>query len=192
MATNLALLSALVLAAAPAPKPKYETFYPANVGTKWVYQDGDEETTLAVSAVDRKGGELTVSLVLVSKDGKTTPDEKLLLSEKGLFRLGVSGRNFDAPLCLVRFPHKDGGKWDVNISGPAPLRKEAGTATAVKIEEVTVPAGKYEAIRVEIKTTSPCGTPLETTFWFAPGVGLVKMAYAGSGERVLKSFTPAK
>lgn len=188
---SLALLSALLLPATPAPTPKYESFYPAKVGTKWVYQDGDEEMILTVSAVERKPEELVVTVVQVLQDGKTTPYEKLTVSEKGLFRVEIRGVTFDAPLCVVRFPHKDGDKWGVNVPGPAPLRRQKGTATAGGPENVVVPAGSYKALRVDLTAKDSDGTPIQTTYWFAPGVGILTMTRDGR-ERVLKSFTPAE
>jgi hypothetical protein len=66
------------------------------------------------------------------------------------------------------------------------------TYTVGKVEEVEVPAGKFQAIRVEEKTD----VLLESaTRWYAPGVGLVKaVSTLGKNEQiqVLKSYTCGK
>ena len=54
---------------------------------------------------------------------------------------------------------------------------------AVGTEEVTVAAGKYKALKVEVETTA-AGTQVSTTYWFAPDVGVVKQAIdTGRQER---------
>ena len=57
-----------------------------------------------------------------------------------------------------------------------------------KEEEVEVPAGKFRAVRVEMEAGEST-----TTLWFAPQVGLIKMAGAGTDQvTVLKEFKPGK
>jgi hypothetical protein len=188
---RLVLLSLLVFAAPPAPKTTAEDFYPAKVGTKWVYEDQTGELTSAVSAVERKAGETVVTVLRDHGAGPPSPLEILVLSENGMFRVEAGGMKFDQPVCLVRFPIREGDKWDVKVSGPKQLKHEKGSATTVGFEEVEVPAGKFKALRVEKIVTTSTGVPLRSTFWYAPGVGLVKMNHVGL-ERVLKTFTPAK
>ena len=64
--------------------------------------------------------------------------------------------------------------------------------TAAGVESVTVPAGTFEAMRVDCKvditvSLEMAGTPLTTTIsinntnWYAPNVGLVKTISLGSG-----------
>jgi hypothetical protein len=63
-----------------------------------------------------------------------------------------------------------------------------------RTEEVTVPAGTYSAIRVDVEIKYETET-MWMTFWYAPGVGSVKFEGASGDFKqttVLKSFTPAK
>ena len=58
-----------------------------------------------------------------------------------------------------------------------------------------MPAGTFKAIPVTYTVTEVDGKPIAKptvyTYWYAAGVGVVKLKYDG-GEKVLKSFTPGK
>jgi hypothetical protein len=67
--------------------------------------------------------------------------------------------------------------------------------TRGKAEEVEVPAGKFEAVRVEGVVDLGTGRTQKSVEWHAVGVGVVKLVVdRGGGEQttVLKSFTPGK
>jgi hypothetical protein len=59
-------------------------------------------------------------------------------------------------------------------------------------EEVTVPAGKYKAVKVERVITAQDGKaldkPLKITVWFAKGIGRVKVVPTEGSKLALKSF----
>jgi hypothetical protein len=183
MVCSLVLLSASLVSAAPIPEPKPFS-HPSTVGTKWVYQNGDREQTVVVSAVEKKGAETIITLEEVLKDGKTTPYEIIAISEKGIFRLDVIGLKPKGPMCLFRFPPKAGDNWQVEISVAAlgPM-----TVSTIGLEDVTVPAGTYKAWRVEAKFAT-VGKQVGTC-WFVPGLGLVKSTW-DTQEQILKSFKP--
>ena len=74
--------------------------------------------------------------------------------------------------------------------------EQKGTFTTAGLEEVEVPAGKFKALRVELEVKEQSGravaAPQRVRYWFAAGVGLVKMEVVGMKEpntRLLKSFT---
>jgi hypothetical protein len=46
---------------------------------------------------------------------------------------------------------------------------------AIAIETVTVPAGTFEAMRVDHEITYAQGATDTLNYWYAPGVGCVKM-----------------
>ena len=84
---------------------------------------------------------------------------------------------YKPPYCLLKLPHKVGDKWGGDKETGEPM------TVAGKVEAVKVPAGTFEAIRVD-------QGPL-TSSWYAPGVGLVKYDYNGNKQE-LKSFTLPK
>ncbi len=69
-----------------------------------------------------------------------------------------------------------------------------GTYTLGEVETITVPAGKYEAVKVECSdyTINHTNKTFHTS-WFAPGVGEVKrIDIHGKSIMELTSFTAGK
>ncbi len=109
-----------------------------------------------------------------------------------MFRTAINKTPVSPPLCILQTPFTPGAKWRAaaNVAGQA----TDVTFVAKETEEVEVPAGKYKAARVE-GDGKVAGTDTKITYWFAPGVGIVKLKYQlAGGEAVLelKSFTPGK
>jgi hypothetical protein len=182
-AVLLALVVSLAAPGAPALKSKTPAlYYPTTVGARWVFQDPGAETTFVVSKVEQKDGAVLVE-VSEGRDGREVPCQEMRVSAEGLFRLSVTGRTYPTPECLLKLPHKDGQEWEFDL-GMA--NGGISKLTAVGRESVDTPAGKFEAIRVERVGGNPA------TYWFAEGVGLVKVNRGGKWERILKSFTPGK
>lgn len=80
-------------------------------------------------------------------------------------------------------------KWDVGPPGRVVTCKLTTGG-----EEVEVPAGKFKAVRVEAEAGFPAPFAVtRTTYWHAPGVGVVKTVEqikGGDRVEVLKAFTP--
>ncbi len=201
MSRLLVLLSAAVVpfAVAPAaPVPpeakKPGLYFPTKVGTKLVYQaEGEKhERVEVVMEVEDKDGAKIVTMGFLSR-GKVEPHNVVSVSDKGLCIVDTNVSDLDEPMWLLKLPHKDGNKWDFVIA-PAAIGKWKGTAVASGPDKVEVPAGKFEAIRVELDITF-AGDRTRITTWYAPGVGNVKEIHKSEfNERVevLKSFTPGK
>jgi hypothetical protein len=169
--------------AAPAPpaadKPVY--YFPTRVGTKWVYErskEGEESRTFGkvVTESEEKDGRF---LVTVKGDLKENPwASQYAVSKDGVFMVAHKFNNddpykmWDPPECLLKLPHKDGNTWETETDKLF-RRKHV----AKKIETIKVPAGTFEAIRVEAGGV---------TSWYAPEIGLVKQ-YDGTFLE-LKSF----
>lgn len=182
--------------AAPLPKGgPPPTFFPAQVGAKWVWTTeggrGDPiETTDLVTKVERAAGETKVTVGRVGKDGDVTWTAVTRESTKGLFRQSSGGLELDPPLPLLRFPVTAGDTWET--PAVAATGEGKGRVTVVGVEEVEVPAGKFKAVRVQVEK-NPKGAPTQTsTQWWAEGVGLVKSLPPGGRVMVLKSFSPGK
>jgi hypothetical protein len=203
----------VLLSAAPVPKGKPEPAYlPTAVGAEAVYRYrcvvvppaggppgarppavADSTVTVVVTAVEQKGGETLVTLA-ETLDGKDQGSDTFVVSGKGVFNVKTispgppeQSWKHDPPICLLSLPHKPGQKWTCdNPAQPGGLVAVKATKTAHGPEEVEVPAGKYTAIRVEHR-----GKAGDATFWYAPGVGLVKMVSKDVVQE-LESFTPRK
>jgi hypothetical protein len=179
----LAFLAAAVAQAAPAPKTKDSVYFPTKEGDTRVYEIRVGEKveggyTDVVTKVEKKDDAVHVTITR-ERAGTTPFVTTISVTNEGLFRVAIDGEKLEKPIPLLKMPAKVGTKWEL----------DGGTKYAVtKEEEVEVPAGKFQAIRVE----SGAGTS-KTTLWFAPGVGLIKMASEGSDRvQVLKEFKAAK
>jgi hypothetical protein len=183
VATAAVLASALGLAAPAAPSPVAEPqplYYPTTVGTGWTYSDNGVEHHWAVTKVVEQEGTKVVTVKDVANPTEQSVEEVVEVSEKGLLLRQARSVRFQPPCCLLKLPCKMGDRW--------PLGKpNSWVVTAFPRDEVKVPAGRYTAIRIAYQDVS---------WWFAPGVGTVKVTYTDKDrrahDRVLKSFTPGK
>ena len=192
------LIPVITLGAAPIPKDakKPVLYFPTKVGAKWVYEFEDGTTyTEAVTKVQKgKDGGFRVTA------GKVRDEVALALdlyevSDKGLFLLEAGKAAFDPPMSYINLSQKVGVKWE-NKSTLLGDIVDHGTRRIVEIEKVEVPAGKFDAIRIENQPPATVGQKAEQvthTYWYAPDVGLVKLSSTKKDvNRVLKSFTPGK
>jgi hypothetical protein len=190
---SLAALSAAV--AAPGAKDKDKDpplYFPTKEGTTRVYANrvGDHETVLTdtVTKVEAKDGGFRVTTVL--KGGSAT-ESVTDVSGRGVFRVSGAGRPLPEPLPLLKLPAAAGDTWEERPGGPA---GPVFAYTVGKEVEIEVPAGRFRAIPVEMKSDFR-GRAQATTTWYAPGVGAVKLSSkteAGERTQLLKSFTPGK
>ena len=182
MSRTLTSLAFAILAgtvvAAPVPKRADPVLYfPTAVGARWVYDRGDREETVEVSAVEREDGEVVVSRT--GTDGAASGYSKTFVGPTGLRQDQYGGRT--STVVVLRTDLKPGESWET----------PEGKRTVHGPERVEVPAGKFEALRVEWEQDGS-----RMVSWYAPGVGEVKRVERSGGEetvfRVLKSFKPGK
>ena len=62
------------------------------------------------------------------------------------------------------------------------------TARTGKEEDVTVPAGEYKAVTVELEATSD-GQTAKSRYWFVKDVGIVKITTESDGKNVDMQLT---
>jgi hypothetical protein len=164
-------------------------YYPTKVGTERVYEEGGKTTVLVVTGVKSRDGAKIVS-VGQRVGGAVTPFETMAVSPRGLTRLEIMGRPLDPTLVLLKLPHRPDRQWGAAASYPGISSK--GMITARGPEKIKVPAGQFNAIRLEDEYSINGGPLRKVTTWYAPGVGMVmKVSTAGGRESltVLKSFT---
>jgi hypothetical protein len=177
---------------APTPPDAGQSpyYFPTRVGTKWVSgwsgRDDDDCGHVVIRSVEKDGRYLvTVKATGVDwVDDERTTYWRYEVSRDGLVKRSGGWESENEPddwmpYVLLKLPHREGEKWKhwpeddrVVVTGP--------------VETVKVTAGTFEAIRVDRKDKDePC------SFWYAPGVGLVKNQGKTSGIE-LKSFTLPK
>ena len=188
--TVLLLASLPVVTAAPVPKHlmKDEPFWPTAVGTKWVYEQNGQEMIEEITKAEslKEGVRLTMRL-----SWGDTSQEIFDVSPESIVQRAVFGR--ECSLTLIQFPLKTGAMWAFEFNQGN--FTEQGEAKVGEDADLKTPAGTFRAKKVVFKVTEKDKKPIKNcrtyTYWFAKGVGLVKLEWDGGG-RVLKSFAPGK
>jgi hypothetical protein len=94
---------------------------------------------------------------------------------------------YDKPLLRVPFPVKIGQEWAWD--GKEFINDETHTVNirgkASKTETITLPAGKFEALKVETTLETSNGTKNVLTEWYAKDLGMVKMLVSIEGGGML-------
>jgi hypothetical protein len=181
------------LVAAPAapvpthlmPKPKY-IYFPTEIGTKWVCssEQGDYFHEIAEANLVEGGKQI---IVAHGRDESRSSRNEYFVSEEGVGLLGFAPNRLAEPYWIFRNGPSDGRGWQWTSRFRIPKLIEAeGTFKAMGPEKITVPAGTFEAVRFEDKTS--LRNPETSTCWFAPGVGKIREDWNGKTHEVLKSF----
>lgn len=187
------VLTVIVGCRQDAPYRSNRAFYfPTAVGDTWIYDGNGVEDAYTVRKVEEKdeGKVVSVSRVLKGGADDLSPPARYLVAPNGVFSLLVASSDVDPLGCILRLPHVDGGKWEQTDSRLGLTWRKA-SRTAYGPEQVTVPAGTFEAIRVEVESGQREGPPMRVTIWYAAGVGEIKRVQS-SIMVVMKSFSSGK
>ncbi|MBN2116246.1 MAG: hypothetical protein JW730_06740 [Anaerolineales bacterium] len=192
-------------------------YYPVRQGATWNYKStgspaGEYSFTDTISAVRDDG------FTLSTQFNNLTRTQEWACREEGLVALQFGGapaalldaQNMQLSLEVnnvsgVTFPDEinAGDQWQHNLDlqGSMTILGQQGTAegnaqtnfTAVGNESVTVPAGTFDAMKIQIDTTLnmtvsyqglsvPVSFSGPYTYWFVQGVGWVKASGTGTAE----------
>lgn len=190
-------------------------YYPIRQGATWTYKStggpaGEYSFTDTISAVRADGFTLSTQI------GNLTRTQEWTCTAEGLAALQLGGapaamlnsQNIELNLDInnatgLTFPSQisPGSQWQQNmdVSGNVTAFNEQAEATgsvqmsfnAIGNESVTVPAGTFDALKVEVDVnlnvnatyegiTLPVSFTGDYTYWFAPNVGWVKASGTGS------------
>lgn len=173
--------------AAPVPKAVKGTqdFYPSTLGTRWVYaqEDGTREHTREVTTSQEKDGE--THFTVTWKDGGQTQIWDLKKDATGVYRLKQDGVEFDPPHKLLAAKTAAGDEWTSEYSWGGRVKYKY-VRTVGRPEVVKTPAGEFTAFPITSREEN--GRGLETTLWYADGVGLVKLQPKDGTPVVLKEY----
>jgi hypothetical protein len=179
VATLLFLQSAS--AGKPKSKPKPQTtadYFPLRVGDTWTYRNTESGgyTWKVLSEEPHEGGTVryTVEFLSSVKINNVFSKENgwvLFHAESYPEHEGLQAI-YDPPKQYLPNPLVAGQKWE--WTGKDPTQVEHHERNRVSgPETVTVPAGKFRAMKVESEI-SGASVPLIRTSWYANGVGLIK------------------
>ena len=127
-----------------------------------------------------------------SVKGMVTNTDHMLATNRGVFRHRANGIELAPPICLLKYPVTKDETWETDTTignESVKVKVKAGD-----VEEITVPAGKYKAVRATIETTA-LGQQTSVTYWFAADVGVVKQSMVNDGKNItleLQEFEAGK
>jgi hypothetical protein len=162
-------------AQAPLAQKKLPDYYPLKPGTNWTYNldpgDGRKiRVTNRIARIETIKGKSMARLETII-NGRVAVTQYLLSTSDGVFRYRMGEADVSPPLCILKYPIKDGESWIVDsMIGQEQLKM---SFTSGRREEVVATAAKYQAIPVVCEINAP-GGQITTTSWYAPDVGMVK------------------
>jgi hypothetical protein len=190
-------------------------YYPVREGATWTYQStggpaGEYSFTDTITEVRDDGFTLSTEIAELTRtqEWSCSAEGLLALQFGGAPAAMLNSQNMQLNLDVINasgvtFPRdiNPGDQWQqtADFAGNASAFNEEGEATgeaemnfsAIGTESVTVPAGTFEALKIQVGTTLnaevtyqgltvPVTFSGDHTYWFAPGVGWVKATGTGS------------
>ena len=171
----------------PVDKVRRRQLLSSTVGNQWHYKVsvGDNSTN-AISRVTKmeNANKEDLARLEVSVNNSVVAVEHLRHKDDGIYRFRNNGMEITPPICLLKTPVSIKPKEPMKWSGEFISGAEKGKFDAEASEEnVEVPAGKYQAIKVVIKVAQ--GKGATTTYWFVKDIGFVKQTAEAGGLSIL-------
>jgi hypothetical protein len=167
-------LAVLALAVLAGPAMAHKADRPGvKVGDRWVF-----ETRIGAAGVKSSNREWVVKSVTPARIEGTENGQPLVMTPE--LNNIESPRRKDSDLRLLSFPLAVGKKWsfadDFVVAAVGVQARAKCSATVVGYEKVRVPAGEFEAFRLDAKCSRVAeGATGETTYkyWYAPAARAV-------------------
>ncbi len=174
------VLAAALLAAMPAGDEEY---WPTKKGMEWTYVWEDKKVDVVTSEGTKEiDGVEYVVFAFDVQDHAAQRKEYARVTKEGVCYAGQDlGTDEEDDQrenlrLMVKFGGKKGDAWTWKLDEYEAKYEHQGE------EEVSVPAGKYKAIRIAFQHVL-AGTKSTTTQWYAKGVGLVKEERVSEGSK---------
>lgn len=154
---------------------KKADYYPLKVGTQWHYKGEANGVPLElrneVTKIENING-IEMGRIETFAQDRSVANEHISANAKGIYRNRIQGTEPDPPVMILQYPVKPGDKWNIESKvGGETIKGVYKTEE----EEVTVPAGKYKAIKIiSDAEVIPSGQKVMSTVWMVDGVGVVK------------------
>ena len=156
-------------------------YFPIEVGNSWKYRsttaDGKQsEFSIKVLSEAKESGSTlylveTVSTFQPIHDWYSKPNGWVLMQKQEYVKTGNKAE-YQPTKQFLKNPLASGDSWHWKGKGMMGLEIDESNQVAGP-ETVTVPAGKFEAMKVMTNVVQG-GARVTKTYWYAPGVGLVK------------------
>jgi hypothetical protein len=156
-------------------------YFPLSVGDSWKYRsttaDGKQsEFTIKVLSEEKENGKTlylveTVSTFQPIHDWYSKPSGWVLMHRQEYVKTGNKAE-YQPTKQFLKNPLTSGDSWKWKGTGMMGVEIDESNEVSGP-ETVSVAAGKFEAMKVMTKVVQG-GAPVTKTYWYAPGVGLVK------------------
>src|SRR3954469_8418957 len=177
------LLVSAALAETPKPTKPAADYFPLRVGDSWTYRNNEEGGyTLKVISEERQESSPTRYVVDLDAGVKILQTFSkvegwvLFHSENYLEHEGLQA-TYAPPKQYLPNPLIVGREWRWTGKDPTQVEHQE-SSRVVAVEEVTVPAGKFRAMKVVTEITGG-GAGKTRISWYADGVGLIKTTTEG-------------
>ncbi len=166
-------------------------YFPVAVKAEWHWEDSlKNKSTNVITAIDKDG---VITMTTTSMGAQTTESQTYYKKADGfvyLLKSETPAYNFTADYEPDRKelmnPLAIGKSWD--WTGDAGGVTTSQTWKAVGTEKVTVPAGTFNAVKVE-SDAEIAGTKAHYTYWYVDGVGAVKVLTESGGASTTTVLT---
>ena len=174
----LTILLVTMSAAAQKSKAPVPDYFPLRVGDSWTYRSTSADTEYKLKVLsEEKQGDGTIHYLVEKLAGakvltlfSKASGWVLMHSERYPEHEGLEAK-YEPARQYLKNPLVAGSQW--GWTGKDYTQTEVEEDNQVTgLEDVTVPAGKFRAMKVVSKVAG--GTPMTRTYWYADGVGLVK------------------
>ncbi len=164
-----------------------QSLFPVGEGSSWEFAGtaGGQAITMSAAITASKAGK-DGRLVTVHwlTGGNPVQDEVYLVTAASVSRTksGKDASNSIAPpIPVIQYPMQVGRSWKwngkISIAAPSVTLDANSTLKVAKKEQVKTGAGTFDAYRVDMVLNIVQGTQTMTvpnSYWFAPGIGLVR------------------
>lgn len=175
--------------------------FPLADGHTWTYEvEGEVDQPDVVKRVSGREKIGDVECFVLEDKGYPGDLQKMFLrSLPGELRVEKLRREMESPFSWLKLPLEKGKQWSATLRRPGGDDGAELKFTVAGAEEVKVPAGTYQATRVDVVgSEDKKSARLELSFWLAPDIGEVrrtfKLTQRGKVELdrrlVLKRFEP--
>ena len=164
------------------PKPTAD-YFPLRVGDSWTYRNTEEGGyTWKVLSEEPHEGEPARYVVEVLSGVKihnifSKANGWVLFHGESYPEHEGLKATYEPPKQYLPNPLVAGQKWEWTGKDPTQVERHE-RSRVIGFENITVPAGKFRAMKVESEI-SGASAPITRTSWYADGVGLVKTTTVG-------------
>ena len=168
-----------------------DELFPVAAGNRWIYRLRGQDDRFVITALRKEKVGDTLCMRLEGKlNNRIVATEHVSITKEGVYRHRNDTAEIVPPLLICKFPPLKAESWkiDYKVDG-----KSASVAYLCDLEEVVVPAGKFNAVVIRAEVLS-ASMKIKNTCWYAANTGMVKQLIEDGDNKIvleLDKFEPA-